>query len=138
MIILAIDPGDTSGIAKFDTTGEKPYQPTHIAAVKKYNGLFKELQSHTDANVVVIENYRIRPGVTHDWSSVDTIRYIGYIHYWADLHGITVHLQEPVDKVPAYGWLGMKYQKGKKNMHIPDAVAHGAFYMYKKLNMELP
>lgn len=138
MKIVAFDPGGTTGIALFDTEGSNPYQPIRIAQPKTKLDLYKELQEFTDADICVIENYRIRPNVIHDWSNVDTLRIIGYIMYWCDMNKIPYKLQEPVNKVPAYGWLGMKYVKGKPNMHIQDAVAHGAFYMHKTMKMSLP
>lgn len=126
MIYTAIDPGETVGWAVFD--GQHPIE----FGTSKYPDEFHNwLQDHK-TELFIVEDYKIRPRVNHDWNAGTTLRCIGAILYHAARSGVPVELQQPSIKPVGYGMMGKEYIKGKKGQHIMDALAHGVYYFRKK------
>ena len=131
MKVMAIDPGGTTGFALFN--GE--LIPEAVGEVKQ-DDLFDWLSSYKDVDIWVVEDYFVRPGkgkngYQHQWNRGDTFRIIGAIHFHAFLTRSEFQLQQPSQKVMGYKLMGKEYVKGKKDMHMFDAIAHGHVYLSK-------
>lgn len=133
--IMAVDPGATTGWALFDSRSQKPVE---IGEVRKEE--FQEwldLWEEYPVDTWVVEDYIIRPpnrkqgGHDHFWNKGDTLRLIGAIQRTAHTTEAEFVLQQPSLKPLAYKQMGAEYVKGKKGMHIQDAVAHGVHYIGK-------
>lgn len=131
MKYLALDPGNTTGWAVFDTnTG----RPTELGECKYGEELVILLQEK-DVSFYVVENYRIRPravaGFAHEWSEVLPARAIGYIEFHAISKAREVIYQEPSIKPIVAQRFGLP----NKGSHQMDAVLHGAYYAWKELKL---
>lgn len=132
-VIMAVDPGNTTGWALFEQNSQKPYE---IGEVKK-EGFHKWLDGNTGVNIWVVEDYIIRPpnrkagGHDHFWNKGDTLRLIGAIERHAHVTKALFYLQQPSLKPLAYKQMGMEYVKGKSGMHMHDAIAHGVHFIGK-------
>lgn len=132
--LMAVDPGGTTGWVLYDIPSQKPLEMGETKE-DKLNEWLAGYQS--DVDVWVVEDYFIRPahmqkGFAHQWDKGTTHRILGKIEYAAFLHGAEFHLQQPSVKVMGYKRLGMEYKKGKKGMHIQDALAHGKLFLEKE------
>lgn len=134
MKLLSLDPGDTTGWVVWD--GARPVE----MGTAKYPREVWEALSNLIAQVdeVVCEDYRIRPaplqkGYAHAWNRSTTLRVIGAVEYLSEYeYAKKLTLQGAQDaKLAGYDILGMKYVKGKKGVHVQDALAHGAFYLHR-------
>lgn len=125
---LAYDPGETTGWASANELGSL----TGCGAV---SGGLEGLMTHFGSldplpELVIYEGYMVRPYVSHAWSDVPTIQYIGAIKLWCRQNSIAVVEQQPRIKTTGYKWAGLKKAKSKKDSHHRDAVAHLAYYLY--------
>jgi len=138
--ILGIDPGRNTGLAFiFIDDNKKPRldraRVSKDLTAVEYNDWINE------ADYIVVEDFLVRPAKakvgSFDWSPMETPKVIGSITTLANLAGKTIHLQQPTIKPVGYGFAQVKYQKGKKGLHIQDAAAH-AMYFAVKQNLALP
>ena len=133
MKIMAVDPGKNTGWALF----EADKKPTKFGTCRGLTDAWCWLTEQDVPDIWVVENYRVRPaskfksGFDHAWLEVDAIRVIGAIQYWAHRTGSKFVLQEPAIKPVSAGWLGMAYDKSKKDQHHIDATLHGYYYIVK-------
>ena len=132
--IIAVDPGSTTGWARFHSSSQKPEM---IGEVKKEE-FHSWLADFTEHGLVwVVEDYIIRPpnrgqgGHDHFWNKGETLRLIGAIQYHAYIYEQLFYLQQPSLKPLAYKQMGAEYIKGKPNRHIQDAIAHGVHFIGK-------
>ncbi len=142
MNFIAIDPGNTTGWARFRETDfnsvHKHWTIDEFGRVDK-DDVWEWIED-TGPDLYVVENYRIRPAAiqgnySHQWSSGETLRIIGAIDSRARRIGSPVVLQEPAIKPVGYGLAGIKYKAGKKGTHEFDAIAHGVYYLVKTLKV---
>ena len=123
-MIVALDPGATTGIAYYDETQNKFYtaQLEHDKYPHPHEILFDTLTS-LKPNAIVYESFlhRHKTGVIYDG-----VQYSGVIELWAELHGVPV-----VKYNSGYGkafWKDDKIKRmalwvpGKK--HAMDAMRH--------------
>lgn len=131
--LIAVDPGATTGWARFDTPVQKP---TMVGEVRKEK-LSGWLEEHKEKGIIwVVENYIIRPpgkagGFDHTWNTGDTLKLIGAIQHHAYIFRQLFYTQQPNIKPLAYKQMGAEYKKGKPGMHIQDAIAHGVHFIGK-------
>jgi hypothetical protein len=132
-MILAIDPGDVSGYAFLNREG-----------VLADMGQFKLanmptfLDSLSGVSVIVLENFRIRPGQNFSWSEMNTIQVIGAIKYRAHQLKCPVVLQEPSAYPIGIKWAGLVLPKDHSISHQVVAYAHGTYYSHKVLKNTIP
>lgn len=133
MKIIGVDPGGTTGICHFED--DKLVGVEEV----KFDDFNKWLQGQTP-DLFVVENYRIRPPnqtggkFVHAWDKGEALQIIGAIKFFCSLHDIEIVPQEPTMKPQGYKLMGMTYVKGKKGMHMYDAVAHVRVYLAKESN----
>ena len=132
MKVIGIDPGGTTGWSVIEDNELKT-----AGQVKAEHFMHWLSNLPTDFDTMVVEDYKIRPdqlvgNYQHTWSSGQTLRFIGALHFWAYNNGINFVLQQPAIKPVAAGWTGLEYTKGKKDMHHVDASLHAAYYLVSK------
>jgi hypothetical protein len=127
------DPGDVTGIAICDLEG-KLVDYGQITA----DDLMSSLLKITHADVFIIEEFRIRPGVNFSWNDMWTIQAIGMIKFRAFQIGARVKVQSPSIKAIGYKWAGIKTSKDHSFSHQLDAWAHLTYYNHKELGLPIP
>jgi hypothetical protein len=124
--LIAIDPGPSAGWAKFIDGVLK-----EINITKGMSEFFEYLRK-TNADIYVVEEFRLNPKINQAWNKLETSQMIGAVKFHAQGLGVKVVEQPANIKGPAYGLSGMKkFETGKKDMHTVDAVAHGNYYLHK-------
>lgn len=125
MKLISFDPGKTTGFAIF--------QDCNVINVgtKKWEIEVLDWINELQADLFVVENFRLRKDQTNWWNEGETLQVIGAIKARARMIGCPVELQEPNVKPVAYAWLKQDYKKGKANMHHMDALVHGNYYLVK-------
>ena len=134
-MILSVDPGKMSGIAFLNMEGVL-CDMNQVPLGKK---LFDFLDSLTDEiDTIVIENFRIRPGINFSWQEMDTIKVIGMFEYRATQIGAKLVKQEPSCKSIGAKWNGTPIPKDHSISHQVEAYAHGTYYSHKTLGNMIP
>lgn len=133
MKLLAIDPGDTTGWATWDTV--KGNLPLNFGNVKA-DDLFEWVSLQEGSfDVVVVEDYIPRPpkhgGFDHTYAKINTLRYIGAIQYHCYLNGMKFVLQPPSIKPVGAGWGNIPHNKKTHAPHHLDAMKHGFYYLVR-------
>ena len=126
MNLLAFDPGDTTGWAFFADG-----MLTKWDQAKGLKSLLNAIKELPTPDVIVVEDYRIRPGVNHSYSRVNTIQIIGALKAKALETNAKFILQEPSIKPIGYKWMGMDVPKDHSVSHETDAMAHGYYYLVR-------
>jgi len=134
--ILGLDPGKSTGWGRI--TVENRQISLGEFGVSKDMTLSDIAHHFADVDIVVYEGFWIDPKLAQagflNYDEMLAPQVIGTIKTLAKQHGIQhVEKQNASLKPPAYGFAGMKYVRGKKNMHAQDAIAHAVYYAVKKL-----
>lgn len=128
VVYVALDPGETTGWAKFDADGE-------IVAYGQYVQMDQVkwlTQNVTDSvKTVIVEDYRNYSWQKQArWSRNQTSKNIGAIEMLCSMRGIPVVLQPANIKVIGYKWAGLGEAPSNHNIsHQYDAVAHGVYWL---------
>lgn len=134
-MILAIDPGRTSGWAVYDGFGNTI--GFGQGSIKELHTFLSNFESNYGAepSTVVIESYRVLPTArglkANVGTKVETAQVIGIIKSFTMGWNCTVVEQNPQDKNIGYKWLGMKAPSNHAESHQTDALAHGYYYLVK-------
>lgn len=134
MKIIAVDPGKTTGVATFN--GEGKLQT--IAELKYPDEFAKWLHIERRNIVWVVEDFKLLPPSYFKsnkamwWNSMFAPKVIGAIESLAIATGNQFILQQPNIKPIGYKLMGAEYKKGKKNVHVQDAICHGFYYFHKQ------
>jgi len=136
--IIALDPGETTGVAEFDGLKDiKVYQRETKNIGQSYDWLEKQLdydpRMQSGFDHLRIEDYRIYDwkSTDHSWSPVHTLRWIGAIQVAAHVKGIP--LSFCMAQHAKGFWTDSKlkhfdlYPTGLK--HGKDALRHLLYYM---------
>ena len=134
LLILSIDPGDTTGFVLANCVDKKINLQDF--GHWKYDEVYKKLCDNRTVDVLLVENYLIRDqkvarGYTHSWAKPTPLRIIGACEFIASNFHAKLVLQEPSIKPvgAAYcGWDG----KPKKGEHWKDAMVHLKYYLVTK------
>lgn len=133
MKILCLDPGKTTGVAVLQVHEKTPQliffsEETDVTLLS-----IEELFLGCD--VVVCEEFLVRPAKARkgafDWQDMVAPRVIGAATTLAKKYEKIFVTQSPSVKPIGYGFANLKYVKGKKGVHIQDAVAHGMYWAVK-------
>lgn len=135
VVYLALDPGDNTGWATFDASGNLVNQglsPSHAGREGLYK-LLQEWHQFEKLKIIICEDYLLYPwkGKEQSWSPMDTVRVIGVIEYWCFLTGRQLVLQNASIKSQGYRYAGMKETKNKLASHAENAYIHGVYYLQK-------
>lgn len=132
-VYLAIDPGDMTGWATFDASGDL----LDMGQVPELD--FNRWLSHAlvdTIKVVICENYlnavyNAKIHISRRNRSNKTSKKIGAVETLCDIKGISVVLQPNTNKPIGYGYAGLEQPKNHAISHQYDAVAHGTYYLVK-------
>lgn len=123
---LAVDPGNSTGWATFNDTGDVVGFGTCVTR----NSVYEKL-AEAAPELIIMEDYRLYPWKAKEqsWSGFETVRIIGAVEYYAYLHNAKVVLQEPSIKGIGYKWAGLTKPKNHALSHETDAYVHGVYYL---------
>lgn len=130
---LSIDPGISTGYATFRANGDLIRTGTLREGKEELYPFLNFIALNIKTLDVVVENYRLYPwkSMSQSWSSLETVRFIGAIDFWATKNKFPVHLQDPAVKGIAYKWAGLKVPKNHDMSHETDAFVHGVYFLQK-------
>lgn len=137
---LCLDPGDTTGWATFDASGNV-IKTGHLLfkdgreAVYEFLKTFMDYTPFKEGHLKVIcEDFQLYPwkAMQQSWSDLNTARVIGVIEYWCYLTGCSLIMQSANIKPIAYKWAGITKPKQKLMTHSMDAYVHGVYYLQSK------
>ena len=125
---LAIDPGESTGWATFNESGDV----IGFGTAKGREAVYSKL-AEVEAEVIIMEDYRLYPWKSKEqsWSPFETVRVIGAVEYHGYLHQARIVLQEPGIKAIGYKWAGLTKPKNHALSHETDAYVHGVYYLQK-------
>ena len=136
-MILSIDPGKASGFAILDMQGKLLDMGQRKIGTPM--DTFLDSLVPNDIKVMVLENFRIRPGMNFSWNEMETIQVIGACKYRAHQLKIPkVVLQEPNCYSIGMKWAGVTMPKDHSISHQVVAYGHGTYYSHKVLKNEIP
>lgn len=137
---LSLDPGLSTGYATFDTAGDLITFGTLKGGSEDLYPFLRRLvfklaleQALKYSLDVIVEDYKLYPwkAMSQVWDSLETVRLIGAVQFWANLHEFPIHLQEPNVKGIAYKWAGITVPKNHALSHETDAFVHGVYFLQK-------
>jgi hypothetical protein len=125
---IAIDPGETSGVAEFDKNG----QLVSMHQFKR-DDLFDYL-AEREANLpetLIFEEYMVfaHKLSAHAWSKLETVQVIGALVFWCHRNGVKCVEQKAQAKILGYKYMGATAPKNHDKSHGPDAAAHGIYWL---------
>jgi len=93
-------------------------------------------QGYQRIRTVVIESFRLYPGVDQRWSSLKTVEVIGVVRYLCDRFEIglieqNASIKRPTFKIMAARGIELRSKAESKGQHCADAEAHGWHYLNK-------
>lgn len=131
MIILSVDPGETTGYAVCDSSQmSQDGMPTLIetGVLSRWRGLRSRIEEHTP-DVIVAEKFVLYAGRAKalNHSTLVVVRVLGVIQYLAEEMGI--RLVEQSASVGKSARLPAKILKECREEHIRDALRHTLAYL---------
>jgi hypothetical protein len=135
---ISIDPGLSTGWATFRANGDLIRTGTLRNGAEQLYPFLRRLSVALMENDwkpldVIVENYRLYPwkAMQQSWASLETVRFIGAVDFWAKLHEYNVHLQDPNIKGIGYKWAGITVPKNHDLSHETDAFVHGVYFLQR-------
>ena len=134
-MILAVDPGDTSGFALFAADG---------SLINKWQSNFDNsldfLSPLTNLKTIVVEDYRLRAGkqTQQTGSRFQAVQMIGALKYHAKLHGMAFELASVQAKTLGAMFSGVKPPSNHKESHEVDAYNIGIYWLVDSKIIEPP
>lgn len=144
MIILGIDPGNTTGYAvlQYDEETKK----SHWLTLGEWRGK-EQVVSAMDHNfhpftpdIIAIEDFELRPDHignnirrTKGFVPLPVPKLIGQFERWAHVNNKVFEEQSPAEKPFGYKLCNIPYKKDLPGQHIHDAQSHAAIYVHRKL-----
>lgn len=134
-MILAVDPGDTSGFALFASDG---------SYINKWQSDFDNsldfLSPLTNLKTIVVEDYRLRKGkqAQQTGSRFQAVQMIGALKYHAKLHGMAFELASVQAKTLGAMFSGQKPPSNHKESHKVDAYNIGIYWLVDNKIIEPP
>lgn len=124
---LSLDPGNNTGWATFDENGNS----TGYGSVHDRESVYSTLTA-VQAKALIVEDFKLYPwkSTQQAWSSLETVRVLGAIEFWAYAKQCPIHFTSPTNLKIGMMWAGLRVPKG----HIPDeqsAYAHGVWWLQK-------
>lgn len=129
---IALDPGETTGVAIFEDTRLINATQIKTSDLKDATILLNDVLTFEGINQIIVEDYRVYSwrSKQHEWSNLHTPKLIGSIEALCALKGI------PCEKQMAHNVKGFvtdsklkawdMYRKGKP--HARDAIRHGCYF----------
>lgn len=134
-MILAVDPGDTSGFALFEDGGSS------IGSWQSdFDKSLELLAPIENLSKIVVEDYRLRKGkqAQQTGSRFQAVQMIGALKYHAKLHGIAFELASVQAKTLGAMFSGVKPPSNHKESHKIDAYNIGIYWLVDNKIIEPP
>lgn len=137
MDLFGIDPGEHVGFCHgVLEKGVFTFQNVMEMTPEELYLWMKENLNPEHPGTIICEDYIIDPrpktkggsGYNHQWDKGVTLRQIGALEFLCRINGWALELQPNYRKPAGYGFLGLKYVRGKGGAHAIDATAHLMFY----------
>lgn len=134
-MLLGIDPGEVSGWATVTEDGEmKSMGQYNMEELYPWMNLWQPGEfSH-----IIVENFKVRPGVNFSWNEMATIRVIGAISFRAWQLGSKLVYQEPMVYGIGVKWAGATMPKNHAISHQIAALGHAVYFSHKILGNPIP
>ncbi len=124
---LALDPGETTGFAYFNSEGDS-VEIGEVFSDEELDALLDRLSP----TVVVVEDWVTNPHVHMGGNKQLTARTIGSVESWTRRHNAKIVLQPNTIKSIGYLWAGIPKPKNKALSHRSDAYVHGIYYLQRE------
>lgn len=128
-MFLAVDPGETSGVAVFESSGtlRVRFQLT-IPQIRRY--LLKLVQyPELVYDGIIVEDYRHVPGKQQRGSRFQTVKVIGYLEFFAEAKVCPIHLVSNQAKDMGALYTGEKSPSNHKLSHEVEATNLGVWWL---------
>lgn len=130
-MILAIDPGVTTGVAVWDH-GLWPGDDSFFSDQYNEHDFYQLIENHaTGITHLQCESFIINAGTVRKTVVYDSLYLIGFLRYMAHKHGFTMGFTKPADVMGPFPDAALKragmFNKGKG--HANDAARHLAHYL---------
>jgi hypothetical protein len=129
---IAIDPGETNGIAGYNYLGTVLWMGNSLDVIDSLKRSESTFWTPTTDMRFIVENYRVYPGkaLAHINSDVKTAQVIGAIKQYAKDRSIPVVLQPAHTKATGFAYLGVKEPSRSSPLsHAKVAHAHGTYWL---------
>lgn len=131
-ILIAFDPGKTTGVAKFVHGEVQEMNQIHIDDFPKF---MDRVRDECQGEVVFLfENFRLFSwkAKQQSGSTMEASQIIGMIKMVAAGMGADIQEQSPQIKPVAQKWTGVIPPKNHANSHQVDAYNHGVYWLISK------
>ena len=131
MIVLGLDPGETTGyvVLRFEEGNDLPAEVLRVGEVDMWIGL-ERLFLEFQPDQVACEAFRLYPWMakTKTWNTFPTVEVIGVIKYLAQKYGVPVKMQNASMKKAC--------RKSPKHPspHVKDAARHALIWWHRAEN----
>lgn len=137
MLILSVDPGETSGFFLFNSADKVHYNEkdrdiiVSLGEKDNYYG-FDSLIENYSPDLIVYEEFKLYPWKAKQkaWSTFPTVEVIGVLRYLAEKHNIEM-IGQGADTKDYFDDKKLKWCSMHKGYspHERDAIRHGFFYL---------
>lgn len=132
MLVLAIDPGKTSGfcLAYKSFNSDLPLLVAPYEKVVDVEGMHKELEDYSP-DYIICESFAYRPGQSKPWISLISRDLIGVVQLYGKAQDVTVFMQTPAQGMGYFSNEKLKelglYRRGSE--HARDATRHLLYWL---------
>lgn len=133
-LLIAIDPGKTSGVALFRNGQVADLGQHGLDSLIDYLENLSPTTNSKRRLVIVYENFRLRKGkaLQQSGSMMEASQVIGICKAFAKRNGFEIYTQEPNIKPIAQKWSKV-VPKGSHNLsHSVDAYNHGFYWLVRQ------
>lgn len=130
MTYLVLDPGETTGIARFDSAGYL-IDTDQICGVTLTGRVLEELLLSGTVSRILYETFKEFANVKLTGSDMPAAKVIGIIEFLGDKHKVPIEGIEPKYKRIGYAWSGKRPPSNHAKSHGPDAEALGEYWLRK-------
>lgn len=133
IVLFGLDPGETTGFVHIEIR-DRDFVACNAQqwTVQQTLDWYVEMAKWESPATLIVEDYIIQPkvhGYSHEGDKGVALRLIGGAQLLCLLNpNLTFHLQSKIRKPAGYGFLGKKYERGKRGLHHIDALAHVMYY----------
>ena len=138
-ILIAVDPGDTTGWATFDYDTEEAIDEGSVFHTDMPEWLTDRVIFRPKVKKLIIEDFRLFKGkaIQQSGSTFIASQVIGMFKLWAYPDAISIRMQPPSIKPIAQRFTGRTPRGAHKLSHPIDAYNHGKYFFHERSNMAM-
>jgi hypothetical protein len=130
MTYIVLDPGETTGIARFDDKG-KLVSSAQMYGIVESGRFLARLLVNITVKRVLYETFQEFAHVKLTGSDMPAAQVIGIILYLCDKYDVPCEGIQPKYKKIGYAWSGTRPPSDHNKSHGPDAAALGEYWLRK-------